>query len=40
MSAAPGPRRDEMIQKWCASVWEAYRASHDQVISLVRAELG
>ena len=40
MSAAPGPQRDEMIRKWCASVWEAYRASHDQVISLVRAELG
>lgn len=40
MNAAPGPERDEMIQKWCASVWDAYRASHDDVISLVQAELG
>ena len=40
MNAAPGPQRDEMIQKWCASVWEAYRASHDDVVRFVRAELG
>jgi hypothetical protein len=36
----PGPERDAMLELWCASVWDAYRASRDQVIELVGAELG
>jgi hypothetical protein len=35
-----GPERDVMIDRWCASVWDAYRASRGQVIGLLRAELG
>lgn len=34
-----GPMRDEMIIKWCASVWEAYSESHDEVANLVQNEL-
>ena len=39
MRLAAGPQRDAMIDTWCASVWEAYRACHDQVAELVRTEL-
>jgi Family of unknown function (DUF5946) len=35
----PGPDRDRMIDAWCASVWEAYAASHGIVIELIQAEL-
>ena len=31
LEAAPGAERDEMIHKWCVSVWEVYKASHRQV---------
>jgi hypothetical protein len=34
-----GPQRDEMIRKWSASVWDAYRASHARVIELLEAAL-
>jgi hypothetical protein len=40
LASAPGPERDAMLDRWCASVWDAYRASRDQVIELLRAELG
>jgi Family of unknown function (DUF5946) len=41
IATAPGPERDVMIDRWCASVWEAYRAgTREQVIELIRAELG
>jgi Family of unknown function (DUF5946) len=40
MDAAPGPTRDEMIQRWCASVWDAYVDSHAAVVQLVVSELG
>jgi Family of unknown function (DUF5946) len=40
IAIAPGPERDAMIDRWCASVWDAYRpTSRDQVIELLRAEL-
>jgi Family of unknown function (DUF5946) len=35
----PGEKRDAVIRKWCASVWQAYRSSHKKVADLVRAEL-
>jgi hypothetical protein len=35
-----GPARDDMIQTWCAAVWQAYQGSHPQVIELIQAELG
>ena len=34
-----GPKRDEMINEWCISVWEAYRGSHRTVAYLVQTEL-
>jgi hypothetical protein len=40
VAIAPGPERDAMIDRWCASVWEAYASSRDQVIELIRTELG
>ena len=39
MAAAPGQHRDAMIHKWCASVWEAWREAHDQIVDLVKREL-
>ena len=36
MEAPPGPVRDEAIEKWCRSVWEAYGESHESVAELVR----
>jgi len=39
MRAPAGPDRDALIDKWCASVWAAYRASHDQVAELIQTEL-
>lgn len=29
-----GAERDEMIRKWCISVWAAYLNEHDKIISL------
>ena len=40
MNVAPGPERDAMIRRWCASVWQAYHQSRDEVVNLLRAELG
>jgi len=35
-----GPQRDEMIEKWSASVWEAYRESHERVAEALTNMLG
>jgi hypothetical protein len=40
LSAPPGPARDAMIERWCASVWAAYIPSRDQVAELIQTELG
>lgn len=40
MDAPPGPERDEMIWKWCDSVWQAYSANRDKVVELLHTELG
>lgn len=39
LSVPPGQERDEMIYKWCMSVWNAYKDSHKQVTDLVHSEL-
>lgn len=35
MAAPPGSARDEAIDQWCASVWDAYRDNRDLVVDLV-----
>ena len=40
LAAPPGPARDEAIDHWCVSVWEAYGESHEAVAELVDSELG
>lgn len=37
LEVAPGPERDQMIEKWTASVWSAYEGSHQKVIDLLIA---
>lgn len=39
LNASPGAERDELIKKWCASVWEAYKENHEKVAALVQSEL-
>ncbi len=38
LEASPGKQRDEMIKKWCESVWQAYRGDHQKVADLFEAE--
>lgn len=40
LAEPPGRARDEMIVRWCASVWHAYGASRAAVMELMRNELG
>jgi hypothetical protein len=40
VKAPAGPQRDEMIEKWSASVWEAYRESHERVAEALTIMLG
>jgi hypothetical protein len=35
LEAPPGPERDAMIRRWCASVWEAYSGSREIVARLL-----
>ena len=39
IAAPEGSKRDEVINKWCASVWDAYKENHYRVVSLVKREL-
>ena len=32
--------RDQAIEAWCRSVWNAYRESHGVIADLARSELG
>jgi hypothetical protein len=34
-----GPERDQAIERWCRSVWEAWSGSREQVRELLQAEL-
>ena len=36
MAAPPGPERDRAIDDWCASVWNAFRDSHQAVAELLK----
>lgn len=40
LAAAAGPSRDALIDSWCASVWEAWKESHDHIANLAKNELG
>ena len=40
LNAKPGADRDQMIEKWCVSVWESWRGSQQEIRNLVRSELG
>jgi uncharacterized protein DUF5946 len=35
MRAAPGAERDQAIDAWCASVWDAFRGNRDVVVRLL-----
>ena len=39
IDAKEGPIRDELIVRWCESVWKAYAEDHTKVINLVKREL-
>ncbi|MGA9585043.1 MAG: DUF5946 family protein [Terracidiphilus sp.] len=39
LAAEPGPDRDAMIERWCASVWESWRGSRAQIAGLTRKYL-
>jgi|GEM_PF-706157 len=39
LAAPPGQGRDEMIRKWCISVWEAWKESRAQIVNLLGTEL-
>ena len=40
LNAAPGPPRDAMIERWCASVWECWQPSRPEIVDLARRYLG
>ena len=40
LAAPPGVERDAAIEKWCRSVWSAYRESHEQVVRLFEEAAG
>jgi len=35
LDAAPGPARDQAIDDWCRSVWQAFRESRQTIVDLV-----
>ena len=35
VAVGQGPRRDEKLMAWCASVWNAWSAEHDRVREMV-----
>lgn len=39
VDAPAGPARDEMIDKWCASVWHAYAGTRAKIVELIQTEL-
>ncbi|MFV1988300.1 MAG: DUF5946 family protein [Gemmatimonadota bacterium] len=40
MAAPAGPDRDRAIDAWCASVWDAFAASHEAVAELLESHIG
>jgi hypothetical protein len=39
LALAPGKERDAMIDRWCISVWEAWKESRNQIAHLAKTEL-
>jgi hypothetical protein len=39
LNAPPGEARDEMIRRWCVSVWNAYKQVHEKVQSSTKKDL-
>lgn len=39
LAADPGPDRDAMIERWCASVWECWQPSRSQIVEVARKYL-
>jgi hypothetical protein len=39
LAAPAGKDRDELIKKWCLSVWQAYNSSHVEVAELAKDSL-
>jgi hypothetical protein len=37
LETIPGVERDIMIKKWCISVWEAYKNSHETIAAYVNS---
>ena len=35
VNVPPGEKRDEMIRRWCVSVWQAFSKSHKKIAGLV-----
>jgi hypothetical protein len=35
LAVEPGPRRDEKLMEWCASIWDAWSAEHGRVKEMV-----
>jgi hypothetical protein len=40
VAAEPGPARDAMIHRWCASVWEAFEGTRAVIVDVAQRELG
>jgi uncharacterized protein DUF5946 len=40
LAAEPGPERDAMIERWCASVWQSWKDSHAAIATIGREHLG
>ena len=40
LAAEPGGERDAAIDRWCGSVWRAWRHAHAEIADLLRQELG
>jgi len=39
LKSTPGPERDNLIKKWCNSVWEAYKDSQSIIASLAKNKI-
>lgn len=40
LKAEPGAERDAMIERWCASVWQSWKASRAAIAAIAREHLG
>jgi hypothetical protein len=38
LKAKPGSERDQAIEQWMASVWAAYKDSHEKVAEWLKSE--